>query len=72
MLEVKKDGYKSKKMLLDTEVESVFWVNILSGGPFGSSTDYGTESMFKYAPNSINLDLVKKKVSNTDCTPLLL
>lgn len=62
-LEVKKDGYKTKKIMLDTSVEPVFWVNLLSGGVFGSTTDYATESMWKYAPSTINLDLepVKKK-----------
>lgn len=33
------------------EVESAFWVNILSGGAFGSTTDYATESMWKYDEN---------------------
>ncbi len=32
-------------------VNSMFWVNILSGGPFGSSTDYGTEKMWQYDEN---------------------
>lgn len=62
-LEVKKDGYKTKKIMLDTSVEPVFWVNIIMGGPLGSTTDYASESMWKYAPSTINLDLepVKKK-----------
>ncbi|MDQ7002142.1 MAG: adenosine deaminase [Ghiorsea sp.] len=29
-------------------VNPVFFVNILSGGPFGSSTDYATGSMWEY------------------------
>jgi hypothetical protein len=33
---------------LNKEVETAFFVNILSGGIFGSSTDYGTEKMWKY------------------------
>nr|WP_136251217.1 adenosine deaminase [Ningiella ruwaisensis] len=33
---------------LNKEVETAFFVNILSGGVFGSSTDYGTEKMWKY------------------------
>lgn len=33
---------------LNKEVETVFFVNLLSGGVFGSSTDYGTEKMWKY------------------------
>ncbi len=29
-------------------VDNVFFINILSGGVFGSTTDYGTEKMWKY------------------------
>jgi len=32
----------------NSSVEPTFWVNILSGGAFGSTTDYGSESMWKY------------------------
>lgn len=60
-LEVRKDGYKTKRVLLDTKVESVFWVNILSGGVFGSTTDYASQDMFKYAPSTLNIDLVPVK-----------
>lgn len=30
------------------EVDTAFWVNILSGGAFGSTTDYTTEKMWRY------------------------
>lgn len=30
------------------QVDSAFWVNILSGGAFGSTTDYSTEKMWRY------------------------
>jgi hypothetical protein len=30
------------------KVSSTFWVNILSGGAFGSTTDYSTEKMWEY------------------------
>jgi len=33
---------------LNKEVETAFFINIISGGVFGSSTDYGTEKMWKY------------------------
>lgn len=33
---------------LNKEVEGAFFVNILSGGVFGSSTDYGTDKMWRY------------------------
>ena len=31
------------------KVESAFWLNILSGGSFGSSTDYSTDKMWTYS-----------------------
>ncbi len=41
----------TKQTTLPNEVDSKFWVNILSGGPLGSSTDYGTGKMWKYQEN---------------------
>lgn len=37
-----------KQTLLNSNVDNKFFINILSGGTFGSSTDYGTEKMWKY------------------------
>ena len=34
---------------VNSEVDGKFWINILSGGFFGSSTDYGTDKMWRYA-----------------------
>jgi hypothetical protein len=42
------DSAECTDVNLSKEVESVFFVNILSGGVFGSSTDYGTEKMWRY------------------------
>lgn len=61
---IKKDGAQTKilststegcvkSMALNREVEPTFYVNILSGGAFGSSTDYGTDSMWKYEDNIV-------------------
>ncbi len=36
---------------VSSAIEPVFFVNILSGGPFGSTTDYATGSMWKYDEN---------------------
>jgi len=33
---------------LSKKIEPTFFINILSGGVYGSSTDYGTEKMWKY------------------------
>lgn len=37
-----------KQTVLNSNVDNKFFINILSGGTFGSSTDYGTEKMWKY------------------------
>jgi PEGA domain len=54
---LRKAGYEKKTFTLNTEVEPVFWGNIICGGFFGSTTDYATGSMYKYAPATINVDL---------------
>jgi hypothetical protein len=41
----------TKQTTMPAEIDTKFWVNILSGGPFGSSTDYGTGRMWKYQDN---------------------
>ena len=56
-LEVRKEGYRPARVILDSEMEPVFFVNIISGGVFGSTTDYASESMWRYAPGTVNLDL---------------
>ncbi|BDX21629.1 hypothetical protein TUM22923_09500 [Polynucleobacter sp. TUM22923] len=57
---VSKDGFIPKTVTLGTTFEPIFWGNIISGGFFGSTTDAATGSMYKYSPNSIQIDLVKK------------
>ena len=37
--------------LLASKINPIFFVNILSGGAFGSTTDYATGSMWKYNTN---------------------
>lgn len=38
---------------LNKQVDSKFFVNILSGGVFGSTTDYSTEKMWMYDENVV-------------------
>jgi uncharacterized protein YceK len=38
----------TKQTLAPKKVDNMFWLNILSGGSFGSSTDYSTEKMWGY------------------------
>jgi hypothetical protein len=42
-----------KETLAPKSVDSKFYINILSGGVFGSSTDYSTEKMWKYQENIV-------------------
>lgn len=37
-----------KETNLQSEIEPTFFINILTGGVFGSTTDYSTEQMWKY------------------------
>lgn len=39
-----------KETIAEKTVDSKFFINILTGGVFGSSTDYGTEKMWAYSP----------------------
>jgi len=38
----------TQQYLVKSKVDNKFWINILSGGTFGSSTDYGTDKMWAY------------------------
>jgi hypothetical protein len=44
-----------QKTLLHKEINPVFFVNILSGGAFGSTTDAASGSMWKYQPENVNV-----------------
>ena len=46
----------NKQVLLKKEVNPVFFVNILSGGAFGSTTDYASDSMWQYDQTNVNVD----------------
>ena len=38
----------SPETVAESQVDTKFFINILSGGVFGSTTDYSTEKMWKY------------------------
>ena len=42
------DAANCQDVSLNKEVESAFFINVISGGVFGSSTDYGSEKMWRY------------------------
>lgn len=44
------------QVLLKKEVNPTFFVNILSGGAFGSTTDYSTNAMWKYDQDNLKVD----------------
>ncbi len=44
-----------KKVLLNKKINPVFFVNILSGGAFGSTTDYASDAMWEYDSN-VNIE----------------
>ena len=54
-----KNGYESKTMTMNTQLEPWFWGNIIFGGFFGSTTDYASGSMNKYSPSTLTIDLDK-------------
>ena len=49
------DECPDQKTLLHKEINPVFFVNILSGGVFGSTTDAASGSMWKYQPENVNV-----------------
>ncbi len=57
---LKKDGYASKTITMNTEIEPMFWGNIIIGGVLGSTTDNSTGAMYKYAPATLTVDLEKE------------
>lgn len=50
-LVIQAGGNCTENTVATPSVEPVFWVNILSGGAFGSTTDYASEKMWKYQDN---------------------
>ncbi len=44
-----------QQVLLAKEVNPVFFVNILSGGAFGSTTDYASGSMWQYEQENLSV-----------------
>lgn len=43
----------AKQTVAEKTVDPKFFVNILSGGAFGSTTDYSTDKMWKYSENIV-------------------
>ncbi|AXE29512.1 adenosine deaminase [Chromobacterium phragmitis] len=43
----------AQQTVAEKTVDPKFFINILSGGAFGSTTDYSTEKMWKYSDNIV-------------------
>lgn len=43
----------AKETVAEKTVDPIFFINLLSGGPFGSTTDYSSEKMWKYSENVV-------------------
>ncbi len=43
----------AKETVAEKGVDGKFFINILTGGTFGSSTDYSTEKMWRYSENVV-------------------
>lgn len=59
VITLRADGYEEKTVAVETTIEPTFWVNILTGGPFGSTTDYSSGAMYKLGDGNFNIDLTK-------------
>lgn len=57
VLRVTAEGYQPYQAALNKKISSLFWVNILSGGAFGSTTDYTTGAMYEYEPDTYMVTL---------------
>ena len=57
VFKVKAEGYQTYQIAVNKKINSLFWVNILSGGSFGSSTDYATGAMYEYEPSTFMVSM---------------
>ncbi len=46
----------NKKVYLKKEIEPTFWGNVILGGLLGSTTDFASNSMWKYEPSNIDVE----------------
>jgi hypothetical protein len=63
VLKVEAPGYQPYQIALNKKISSLFWVNILSGGSFGSTTDYATGAMYEYEPSTYMVSLQRGRAS---------
>jgi len=56
-VELTKDGYDKKVILIKSKTSGWFWANIIVGGVLGSSTDSSTGGMYAYAKNKYYIEM---------------
>lgn len=47
------DSNCNPQTLAPHKIDSIFFINVLSGGAFGSTTDFATEKMWRYEDNLV-------------------
>jgi len=63
LLELRKEGYKSYQMALTSNLEGMFWGNIITGGTLGSITDFASAAAWAYSPASFQVEMLKDGMS---------
>ncbi len=58
----KADGYEDAVLQNKTKLNPLFWLNII-GHIYSSTTDFATDSMWKYSQNGIYINMEKKDMS---------
>lgn len=56
-LRLEAPGYRDETLALSRQLEPVFWGNIITGGTFGSITDFVSGAAYQYAPASYQVEL---------------
>jgi hypothetical protein len=68
LLRITHEGYQPYSIALNKHLNNVFFGNILSGGVFGSSTDYSTGAMYSYEPSTFMVNLQPGNLSAAEIT----
>lgn len=70
-LTVKAPGYQDFSFAINKSINSVFWLNIFTGGTLGSSTDYSTGAMYEYEPSTFFAELIPLNASAEESERLM-
>ena len=66
VISVTSAGYQPYQIALNKKISTLFWVNIFSGGAFGSSTDMSTGAMYEYEPSTFMVTLQRANSSSAE------